>query len=56
MLKRIMLNFTSIMASPLPMTILYIAYRNDQVTTSAKSLDIVYEPYGFNADLIEVIN
>ena len=36
--------------------ILYIAGRDDQITTSAKLLDITHGFYGFNADLIEVIN
>ena len=29
--------------------------RDDQFATSAKLLDIMYEPFGFNADLIETI-
>ena len=36
--------------------ILYIAGRDDQITTSAKLLDITNEFYGFNADLLEAIN
>ena len=30
--------------------------RDNQIATSAKLLDIMYEPYGFSADLIETIN
>ena len=30
--------------------------RDDQIATSAKLLDIVYESYGFSDDLIETIN
>ena len=29
---------------------------NDQITTTAKLLDITHKSYGFNADLIETIN
>ena len=36
--------------------ILYIMGRDNQIATSAKLLDIMYESYGFNADLIEPIN
>ena len=36
--------------------ILYIVGRDDQITIFAKLLDILHESYGFNADLIEVIN
>ena len=36
--------------------ILYIMGRDDQITTSAKLLDITHVPYGFNADLIDTIN
>ena len=36
--------------------ILYIAGWDDQIANSAKLLDIMYKSYGFNADLIEVIN
>ena len=36
--------------------ILYIVGRDDQITTSAKLLDIMHKSYGFNADLIEAIN
>ena len=36
--------------------ILYITGWDDQINTSAKLLDIMYKYYGFNADLIEVIN
>ena len=36
--------------------ILYITGRDDQITTSAKSLDITHKSYRFNADLIEAIN
>ena len=36
--------------------ILCIAGRDDQITTSAKLLDIMHESYGFNSDLIEAIN
>ena len=35
--------------------ILNIASRDDQVTTSAKLLDIMHWYYGFNADLVEAI-
>ena len=35
--------------------ILYITCRDDQITTSAKLLDILYKSYGYNADLIEAI-
>ena len=30
--------------------------RDNQITTSAKLLDIMYESYGFSTDLIETIN
>ena len=30
--------------------------RDDHIATSAKLLDIMYESYGFSADLIETIN
>ena len=33
--------------------ILYIVGRDNQITTSAKSLDITHEYYGFSADLIQ---
>ena len=36
--------------------ILYIAGRDDQISTSAKLLDITDESYGFITDLIEAIN
>ena len=36
--------------------ILHSAGRNVQIVSSAKLLDITYEPYGSNADLIEAIN
>ena len=36
--------------------ILYIADRANQFATSAKLLDITHNPYGFSADLIEIIN
>ena len=36
--------------------ILYIKGRDNQTATSAKLLNITYESYGFNADLIETIN
>ena len=36
--------------------ILYIAGRDDQITTSTKLLDITHKSYRFNADLIESIN
>ena len=36
--------------------ILYITGRDDQITTSAKSLDIMHKSYWFNTDLIEAIN
>ena len=36
--------------------ILYIIGRDDQITTSAKLLDIAHKSYGSNADLIEAIN
>ena len=36
--------------------ILYIMGRDDQITTSAKLLDITHKSYGSNADLIEAIN
>ena len=36
--------------------ILYIMGRDDQIATSAKLLDITHESYGFNADLLEIIN
>ena len=36
--------------------ILYIAGRDDQITTNTKLLDITHKSYGFNADLIESIN
>ena len=35
--------------------ILYIAGRDDQITTSAKLLDITHESYGFSAVVIETI-
>ena len=35
---------------------IYDQGRNDQITTSAKLLDITYESYGFSSDLIEIIN
>ena len=30
--------------------------RDNQITTSAKLLDIIHKSYGFNGDLIETIN
>ena len=36
--------------------ILFITGRGDQITTSAKLLDITYESYVFSANLIEAIN
>ena len=36
--------------------ILYIAVKDNQIATSAKSLDIMHGTYGFNAYLIEAIN
>ena len=36
--------------------ILHSTGRDVQIVSSAKLLDITYEPYGFNADLIEAIN
>ena len=36
--------------------ILYIASRYNQISTSAKLLNVTHKSYGFNADLIEVIN
>ena len=36
--------------------ILYTAGRDDQITISAKLLDITHQSYGFTADLIEAIN
>ena len=30
--------------------------RDDQIATSAKLLNIMYESYGSNGDLIEIIN
>ena len=30
--------------------------RDDQITTSAKFLDIKHKSYGFSADIIEAIN
>ena len=36
--------------------ILYITNRDNQITTSAKLLDITHESYGFNADLILLTN
>ena len=36
--------------------ILYMASWDNQITTNAKSLDIIHESYECNADLIEAIN
>ena len=36
--------------------VLYVAGRANQLTTSAKLLDITHDSYGFSADLIETIN
>ena len=36
--------------------LLYTLGSDDQITTSAKLLDIMYESYGFSRDLIETIN
>ena len=36
--------------------ILYTMGRDDQITSSAKLLDITHKSYGFSADLIEAIN
>ena len=36
--------------------ILYIAGRDDHITTITKLLDITHKSYRFNADLIESIN
>ena len=36
--------------------ILYIASRDDQITTSASLLDITHEFYGFSPNVIQTIN